>query len=87
MAKRDYHYVGNREKKEYLQGGIEIFEQAKQLSPFDRDKTLIGRQTLDEVQHKLSVVKKNKDAIEARLHFYENKLEEELPKMGQHEQY
>ena len=44
----------------------------------------MGRKTLSEVQHKLSLMKKNKVALEAELHFYENKLEEEdnLPKMS-----
>ena len=33
---------------------------------------------MKEVQHKLSVMKKNKESMEARLHFYENKLETDL---------
>ena len=65
-----------------MHGGIEIWENAKQLSPRDKDKTIVGRQTLIEAQHKLDLVKKNKDAMEARLHFYEKKLETELPKVG-----
>ena len=42
----------------------------------------MGRKTLSEVQHKLSLMKKNKDALEAKLHFYENKLEDDLPRMS-----
>lgn len=51
------------------------------LSPTDKDKTLMGRKTLSEVQHKIDVVKKNKESLEARLHFYEQKLENEKPRM------
>ena len=61
IAKRDFNFIGNREKKEYVQGGIAIYEQARQLSPVGRDKTLIGQQTLKEVQHKLNMMKKNKE--------------------------
>ena len=49
IAKRDYNFVGNRQNKEYLQGGIAIFENADQLAPMDKDKTLMGQQTLSEV--------------------------------------
>ena len=38
--------------------------------------------TLSEVKHKLSVMKKNKESIEARVHFYESKLDTELPQMN-----
>lgn len=83
IDKRDFHYVGNQEKRAYLQGGIEIYENnVERLSPDAREKTLTGMQTLSEVQHKLDVVKKNKQAIEARLHFYEQKLETELPRLS-----
>ena len=29
IAKRDYNYIGNRMKKEYVEGGIEIYEDAR----------------------------------------------------------
>ena len=39
---------------------------------------------MKEVQHKLSVMKKNKESIEARLHFYENKLDADLLSNNNH---
>ena len=42
----------------------------------------MGRKTLSEVQHKLELLKKNKNALDAKLHFYENKLEDDLPRMS-----
>ena len=69
--------------------GIAVYDSAKskpkaqQIDDNDRSEkpTLLGMKTLSEVQHKLSVMKKNKDAIEARLHFYETKLDQELPQL------
>lgn len=29
IKKRDYNYIGNRDRKEYVEGGIEIYDHAK----------------------------------------------------------
>ena len=61
--------------------GIAVYNNIEKVGANDRTAkpTLVGMKTLNEVQHKLSLMKKNKDSIEARLHFYESKLDTELP--------
>lgn len=74
-------------RKSVSPSGIAVYDSTPaavdKIESNDRSKkpTMIGMKTLNEVQHKLSVMKKNKESIEARLHFYETKLDQEFPNM------
>ena len=45
IHERDYHYVGNKDRKEYVQGGIAIYDRAKKLSPARRpgEEAVLGQ--------------------------------------------
>ena len=42
---------------------------------------LPGTKTLNEVKRRLTEMRKSKEQLDARLHFYESKLENSAPKM------
>ena len=75
ILRRDYNSMGNREMKQHLEGGKAIYETAIKMVPGDHEKTLQGYETLNEVHHKLDIMKKHKKSVEARLQFYESQLE------------
>ena len=77
IGRRNPDFIGNRERKEHVEGAEEVLDGMQELP---------GTKTLNEVKKRLTEMRKNKEQLEAKLHFYESKLENSVPRMASHVQ-
>ena len=94
--RQDQIYIDNQEIDEQVERQRELntsSQPSETKSLRERTNTLLnsqselpGTKTLNEVKRRLTEMRKSKEQLDAKLHFYESKLENSAPKMQAQEQ-